>query len=229
MQAVREDPKRAGLLYAGTEHGIYVSFDNGAEWQSLRLNLPDTQVSDLVIEGDDLVIATHGRAFYILDDITPLRQLSAGVLSTGAHLFAPHPVVRSRRIAARHRLLSGEGSRHGEDRNSRCEAARWCAPSSARRRKRRRSRRTRRRCCRRRRRRRWQGAARFVRRRAKQGGNRFTWDLRYPGANTFEGMIFWGAQTDQGPLAVPGQYQVRLTANGVTETRPLIVSERSAD
>ena len=66
MHAVREDPKRAGLLFAGTEHGIYVSFDNGAEWQSLRLNLPDTQVPDLLIEGDDLVIATHGRSFYIL-------------------------------------------------------------------------------------------------------------------------------------------------------------------
>src|SRR5271170_3659230 len=95
VHAVREDPKRAGLLFAGTEHGIYVSFDNGGEWQSLRLNLPDTQVSDLLIQGDDLVIGTHGRSFYILDDITPLRQLGTGVLSGEAHLYTPHSVVRS--------------------------------------------------------------------------------------------------------------------------------------
>ena len=74
---VRADPQRRGLLYAGTERGVWVSFDDGASWSSLRLNLPATSVRDLVVHGDDLVIATHGRGFWILDDITPLRQADA--------------------------------------------------------------------------------------------------------------------------------------------------------
>ena len=90
VHAVREDPKRSGLLYAGTEHGIYVSFDDGENWQSLSLNLPDTQVSDIVVENHDLVIATHGRSFYILDNISPLRQLTSEVVDTATlHLYAP--------------------------------------------------------------------------------------------------------------------------------------------
>jgi photosystem II stability/assembly factor-like uncharacterized protein len=215
VHAIREDPKRAGLLFAGTEHGIYVSFDNGAEWQSLRLNLPDTQVSDLLIEGDDLVIATHGRSFYILDNITLLRQLSAGTLSTGAHLFTPHTVVRSVNRAAIDYWLAKEADKltieildaHGtlvrsyvgsleEEKKKRPEdeesgGGRGAVHPPAR----------------------------------KAGGNRFTWDLRYSGSKTFEGMIYWGAPADAGPLATPGQYQVRLTANGVTETRPFTVSK----
>ncbi len=75
VHVTREDPQQPGLLYAGTEHGIYISFDDGDHWQSLRLNLPDTQVSDLVIQGDDLVIATHGRSFYVLDHADVLRQM----------------------------------------------------------------------------------------------------------------------------------------------------------
>ena len=82
VHAVREDTKRPGLLYAGTEHGIYISFDDGGHWQSLSLNLPDTQVSDIAVADNDLVIATHGRAFYVLDDIAPLRQFSPSVTQT---------------------------------------------------------------------------------------------------------------------------------------------------
>ncbi len=93
VQVVREDPVRKGLLYAGTEHGVYVSFDDGARWQSLSLNLPDTQVADLVVEKHDLVIATHGRSFYVLDDIDPLRQLAPAAV-TGFHLFEPRDAVR---------------------------------------------------------------------------------------------------------------------------------------
>src|SRR5947207_6886770 len=88
-------PKRPGLLYAGTEHGIYLSFDNGENWQSLSLNLPDTQVSDIVLEEHDLVIATHGRAFYVLDNIAPMRQMSAEVTQAAVlHLFRPEGGVR---------------------------------------------------------------------------------------------------------------------------------------
>ena len=74
---VREDPKQKGLLYAGTETGIYVSFDDGSHWQSLRLNLPQTPIHDLIVKNDDLAVATHGRSFWILDNITPLRQWDA--------------------------------------------------------------------------------------------------------------------------------------------------------
>jgi photosystem II stability/assembly factor-like uncharacterized protein len=90
---VRADPARRGLLYAGTERGVWVSFDDGASWSSLRLNLPATSVRDLVVHGDDLVIGTHGRGFWILDDITPLRQHEA-LAANAPTLLAPAPVWR---------------------------------------------------------------------------------------------------------------------------------------
>ena len=83
VRAVREDPKKRGLLYAGTETGMYVSFNDGADWRSLQLNLPTTPVHDLVVKNNDLVLATHGRAFWILDDIGPLRQFTDDSLKTG--------------------------------------------------------------------------------------------------------------------------------------------------
>ena len=89
VNVVREDPKQRGLLFAGTEQAVYVSFDDGDHWQSLRLNMPATSIRDLVIKDDDLVVGTHGRSFWILDDITPLRQIAAGALDRGPHLFAP--------------------------------------------------------------------------------------------------------------------------------------------
>ena len=96
VNAVREDPKQRGLLFAGTEQTIYVSFDDGAHWQSLRQNLPATSIRDLVVKDDDLVLGTHGRSFWILDDITPLRQIAAGALARGTHLFAPQAAWRWR-------------------------------------------------------------------------------------------------------------------------------------
>jgi photosystem II stability/assembly factor-like uncharacterized protein len=93
-RAIREDPVRRGLLYAGTETGIYVSFDDGEHWQSLQLNLPVVPIHDLVIKDDDLVVATHGRSFWILDDVTPLRQLHESVPSGAVHLYQPRPTIR---------------------------------------------------------------------------------------------------------------------------------------
>ncbi len=95
VNAVREDPVRPGLLYAATETGVFVSFDDGAAWQSLRLNMPVVSVRDLAVRDGDLAIATHGRAFWILDDVEPLRQLAADA-SPGARLFAPRAAVRMR-------------------------------------------------------------------------------------------------------------------------------------
>ncbi|HTS77718.1 MAG TPA: hypothetical protein VMG40_16020 [Bryobacteraceae bacterium] len=215
VHAIREDPQKPGLLFAGTEHGIYVSFNSGAEWQSLRLNLPDLQVPDLLIDGDDLVIATHGRSFYVLDDISVLRQLRGPIQST--HLFTPDPAIRSLDRGAtldyfmpkeaesvKIEILDNSGNVirtfvGSPDEDKKAQARREQADE--------------------------EGFGRGMVRppTRKAGGNRYSWDLRYPGATTFEGLIFWGAPTDQGPLAVPGEYQVRLTAGGVTETRPLRV------
>jgi photosystem II stability/assembly factor-like uncharacterized protein len=94
VDAVREDPIRKGLLYAATENGVWVSFDDGDHWQSLQQNLPHTSVRDLVVHGDDLIVATHGRGFWILDDVTALRQLAASMPDT---LFAPAVAIRTPR------------------------------------------------------------------------------------------------------------------------------------
>ena len=96
VNAVREDPVRRGLLYAGTEGAVYVSFDDGDHWQSLRLNMPATSIRDLVVKDDDLVVGTHGRSFWILDDVTPLRQVDAQTAGLDAALLAPQVAYRVR-------------------------------------------------------------------------------------------------------------------------------------
>ncbi|MCU1268475.1 MAG: hypothetical protein JWM21_4793 [Acidobacteria bacterium] len=95
-RVVREDPNRAGLLYAGTEFGIFISFDNGGHWQSLQLNLPNVPVADIKVYRDDLIVATQGRAFWILDNISSLRQLTAQVKSSDLQLFKPRDGYRTR-------------------------------------------------------------------------------------------------------------------------------------
>jgi hypothetical protein len=191
VHAVREDAIRAGLLYAGTEHGVYVSFNDGADWQSLALNLPDTQVADLVVEENDLVIATHGRSFYILDDIGPLRQLTAQVATSSAYLFEPHAATRSVNQATIDYYLE-----HGADEvkieilDSQGRLVRAFESSAA---------------------------------GKKPGTNRFSWDLRYPGSTVFPGIVFRGTEPGVGPVAPLGNYQVRLTANGQTVSRPLVI------
>jgi photosystem II stability/assembly factor-like uncharacterized protein len=94
-RVVREDPEKAGLLYAGTERGVWVSFDDGANWQTLRRNLPIVPIHDLAIKEGDLIAATHGRSFWILDDLSSLRQLTPGVTREAAHLFKPRKVYRA--------------------------------------------------------------------------------------------------------------------------------------
>jgi photosystem II stability/assembly factor-like uncharacterized protein len=95
VRVVREDPERKGLLYAGTEFGLFVSFDDGARWQSLQLNLPATPVTDLKVHHGDLTVSTQGRSFWILDDLTPLRALAAQpTVAQAARLFAPRPAAR---------------------------------------------------------------------------------------------------------------------------------------
>ena len=93
VHVVREDPSRRGLLFAGTERGVWVSFDDGENWQSLQLNLPSTSMRDFEIYGNDLIVATHGRGFWVVDDISPLRQINDTVAAADAHLFKPADAI----------------------------------------------------------------------------------------------------------------------------------------
>src|SRR6185437_16729658 len=92
-RVIREDPEQRGLLFAGTETGAHVSFDDGAHWQPLQLNLPAVPIHDLTIKESDLIAATHGRAFWVLDDIGPLRQMTDAVRAASVYLFAPQPAI----------------------------------------------------------------------------------------------------------------------------------------
>lgn len=221
VHAVREDPKRAGLLYAGTEHGVYVSFDNGGNWQSLSLNLPDTQVPDLVVEENDLVIATHGRSFYILDDIGPLRQLTPQIKTAALHLFQPRDAIRRLNQPVIDYVLKAPAQRivieildsGGKVIRTFTSATEEDVKGESRQQRR----------------------MGMDRRRASRpsrnaGLNRFTWDLRYEGATIFPGMVMWVGST-RGPIAAPGDYQVRVRADGETQTQPLKVlrDQRPAD
>jgi photosystem II stability/assembly factor-like uncharacterized protein len=212
-QAIREDPVRRGLLYLGTEHGVYVSFDDGGNWQSLSLNLPDTQVADLAVESQDLVIATHGRSFYVLDNIGILRQISEQTAAGKAYLFVPSPVIRPLRPAVIDYYLAEPASKVAlEILDSQGQVVRTFESGAARR---------------------SAGAAdadddsplpsAAGGPTMRAGANRFTWDLRYPGPVTFPGIVLRYAVPGQGPLAPPGEYSVRLTANGVTQTQPLTI------
>ncbi|HZU22081.1 MAG TPA: hypothetical protein VE998_04555 [Terriglobales bacterium] len=201
VHAVREDPRRPGLLYAGAEHGFYASWDNGAHWQSLSLNLPDTQVSDIEVLDHDIAIATHGRSMYVLDNIAALRQLKP---LDASYLFQPEDGVRRPRpIAIDYFLKSKADKVTIEILDSAGNLVRSFTSPEAK----------------------PKPAAEeqsededFRPREPKvttdPGLNRFVWDLRYAGSTVFPGMILWGARAEQGPLALPGSYKVRLTING---------------
>lgn len=113
VRAVRVDPKRKGLLYAGTETGIYVSFNDGENWQRLQLNLPISPIHDLNIKGDDLVVATHGRSFWILDDVSPLRQMTEQIAAADVHLFTPATALRWRPAGGAGSPFAGENPPNG--------------------------------------------------------------------------------------------------------------------
>ena len=228
LNAIREDPSRKGLLYAATETCVYVSFDDGDHWQSLQLNMPTVSVRDLTIHGDDLVIATHGRSFWILDDIAPLRQSNAKVAESDAFLFKPATAVRMNSISflgtpfppetpqaenpPQGAILdyflkspaTGEVTIEILDAKSqviRKFSSNERPPRAARRLNIADY---------------WVAPPQIPGTRA--GMNRFVWDLRYEAAS--EGGERGPAM---GPLVVPGAYQVRLTAAGQKLTQSLTV------
>jgi len=268
VHAVRVDPKRKGLLCAGTERGVYVSFDDGANWQPLQLNLPMAPIYDLIVKNDDLAVATHGRSFWVLDDLSPLRQWSDSIKSDEVHLFTPadanHTTFSGSFFGAGEHAgqnppagaviyyylkteikkpekkdekkdeaaANGEASKAnsasvqaeskpagpGASEEKKPEARvkveildssgkviRTYPPKNA-------------------------PAAEgeenfFSRTRSAEipteaGINRFVWDLRYQGTPRIPNSPLWGGSTD-GPTAVPGDYQVRLTVDGKSQTQAL--------
>jgi hypothetical protein len=223
--AVREDPKRKSLLFAGTETGIFVSFDGGAHWQSLQLNLPTTPIHDLMIKGDDLVVATHGRSFWILDDITPLRNVSERVANADVYLYPPQRAIRFRTggvVPERLLLWDGENVPNGAIIDYYLKAApkdeitleildsqgklvrRYSSKHSESESPEQQE---------------WPDQTKPSELLpANAGMNRFTWDLRYAAPTLVSGTAWDGGEPPKGPLAVPGKYQVKLTVAGKSET-----------
>ncbi len=233
VHTVREDPVRQGLLFAGTELGVYVSLDDGAHWQPLQLNLPVCPVYDLAIHGSDLIAATHGRSFWILDDITPLRQMTPQIAAAPAHLFEPRPAYRLRGWRSpKHVVGVGKNPPAGaildytlaaapkkgeavtlQIFDSRGNLVRKFSslPSKP--------------------------ASPFPPESKKKktkheknllpahaGLNRFVWHLRYPKARKVPGMsAVFSDWPLQGPWVLPGTYKVELNVAGKTYTAPLTV------
>jgi len=213
-RSIDEDPKRKGLLFLGTETGIYVSFDDGDVWQSFSLDLPVTPVHGVLVHGDDLVIATHGRSFYVMNNINVLRQIGKETTSEPVVLFKPGDAMRSvsRGVAVDYYLKNAADKVTIEFLDARDavirtfvgtppapgpatpappppdEGFRPAPPQVA----------------------------------VKQGLNRFVWDTRYPDAKDFKGLIMWAGSV-RGPAAPPGSYKVRLTAGGVTRTESFAI------
>ena len=192
-RAIREDLQKPGLLYLATEHGVYVSFNDGAKWQSLQLNLPDTPIRDLVLKNDDVVLGSHGRGFWILDDIRPFREAAEINKTNEVALFKPANPIRGIYNAAIQYYLPekttsviieilDEAGNLIQTYEGDSTKNRGSSPTTA------------------------------------KGLNSFNWNLRYPGATIFEGMIVWSARPQIGPLAPIGKYQARLVVDGKTLT-----------
>ena len=226
VRVVREDPKKRGLLYAGTEEGVYVSFNDGANWRRLKLNLPTVPVHDLVIKNSDLVVATHGRAFWVLDDLSPLRQYSDDIAQKDAFLYTPTTAYRIQAGAGGERHPSkrtGQNPPAGAviyyylkdapkaDTEAKIEIL--------------------------------DASGKVIRKyssteyntldepldpddkkpekqiKPEAGLNRFVWDLRYEEARHVPGYYLWEYGSGaRGPVAVPGHYQARLTVGTKTQT-----------
>lgn len=210
-RVVRADPKRQGLLYAGTETGMYISFDDGANWQPFQLNLPIVPVTDLTIKNDNLIAATQGRSFWMIDDLTPLHQLNDQVAKSDTYLFKPMPSYRMGGGGGWGRGPSNAGQNHPggvmvhfylKEKPADTATVKMGF---------------------------YEMDGDLIREFStkakdrgerlpdlKAGGNRYVWNMQYPGSTRFDGLIMWAAGTN-GPTAVPGKYKVRLTIGGKTQ------------
>jgi photosystem II stability/assembly factor-like uncharacterized protein len=224
VHAVREDQQRRGLLYAGTETGVFVSFDDGQHWQSLQLNLPHSPVHDLVVKGDDLVIGTHGRSFWILDDLTPLRQIGPQTATAGMVLFKPENALHLYYPdAVDFRPPVGENPPAGalidyyfgakpagevtidilDSQGRRVRHLSSTPPKTTEQPPE------------------WPDELHPSNTLpARAGMNRFVWNLRYDDPAQIPG-AFYGGEPPRGPIALPGHYTVKLTAGGKSESAPL--------
>ena len=237
---VRADPRRAGLLYAGTSRAVYVSFDDGEAWQPLALNLPTTWMRDLLVHDDDLILATQGRGIWVLDDVAPLRELAAGAVTAPAHLFAPAPAVRLR-ASENHDTPWPPETPLGENPPTGAVLDYWLEraapdsvtltitdPSGALVRRFSSQDRPESLAARRYFEAAWLAAPRTLR--TSAGMHRFVWDLRErrPAAPEY-GYAIAAVRTagtparPEGPLVLPGAYTVTLAAGGATVSRPLTV------
>lgn len=206
VRVVRADPKRQGLLYAGTEKGMWISFDDGASWSRFQMNLPPVPIADLAIKNDNLIAATHGRSFWMIDDLTPLHQLNKDLVNKETFLYKPMASYRmpgGSGWRGANRKLEGENHPGGvlvhffvktvddksEIKLEILESSGKVINTFSSKAK---------------------GREQLT---VKNGGNRFVWDMRYPGYTSFPGMVYYGSP-NLGPKAVPGKYKVRLTVNG---------------
>ncbi len=203
-RAIRADLTRPGLLYAGTEWGMYVSFDDGASWQPFQLNLPIVSIRDLHVRDHNLIAATHGRSFWLIDDLTPLHQLSGEVASSDHYLFKPKDSYRMQ-IASSWGSEKSVGQNHPdgvifnyylkevEETDTvklhilEMEGDTIQVFSN-------------------------QSKEKKSKLKVKAGGNTLVWDMRYPGFKEFKGMILYSSP-NKGPKAIPGTYQAVLTVN----------------
>jgi photosystem II stability/assembly factor-like uncharacterized protein len=229
VRVVREDPKRKGLLYAGTETGIYVSFNDGANWRPLQLNLPTTPIHDLVIKDNDLVVATHGRSLWILDDVSPLRQYHDEIAKEDVHLYTPGDAYRyqssgfelqSRAMLVGKNPPSGaliyfylkqapkgevkleilDGNGSVVRKYSSTKTKELDEPLTP------------------------EDKKPEKQIKVEAGMNRFVWDFAYEGTSHVPDYYLWEYQPGMhGPRAVPGKYEVRLTVDGETRTAPFEV------
>jgi photosystem II stability/assembly factor-like uncharacterized protein len=240
VNTVREDSERKGLLFAGTERSVYVSFDDGDHWQSLRLNLPATSIRDLVVHQDDVVVGTHGRSFWILDNITLLRQLKPEIAQSQAHLFAPQATYRVRRdnnpdTPLTPEVPAGQNPPDGAmldyvlkspatgpvtieildqagklvrrfssaDKPEPVDPDKLNIPTY------------------------WIRPPRILS--SAAGMHRFVWDLRYPPPDSLEhdypiSAIYHDTPREPlGPAILPGTYMVKLTADGLSQTQPVVI------
>jgi photosystem II stability/assembly factor-like uncharacterized protein len=211
-RVLRADPAREGLLYAGTETGMYISFDDGASWNPFQLNLPIVPVTDLTIKENSLIVATQGRSIWMLDDLTVLQQLNSETSNAPMTLFKPKASYRTQGRSGKPSLTQGTNLANGvivyfnlKNYNKEEDSVMLHFKEK-------------------------DGTliktfsttSKENKLEVKQGGNHFVWNSRYEGAETLDGMIFWSASFS-GAKAVPGEYSVELVLNGEVQTQDFTI------